>query len=712
MVCNNCGTECQDTDKFCGSCGHKIVSLSENLKSEEMEKAKIFSDSIFKYSSNNKTTLNTDFEQDNGNYKSSYREMNKRRKIPVWVTVILIVLLLSFGLFIYNSNKAYSNKGKRTIMIYMIGSDLESKYLAASKDIDEMINASIDFDDVNILIYTGGSKKWHKSEIPADKQALFEVNSNGLVKIEEFDATRDMLESENLTFLLEYGYKNYDTEYYDLILWDHGAGPVYGYGYDEYNKLSSMSLSELKEALYNSPFNGGNKLELVGFDACLMSSIEVASLMADYSMYMVASQEFEPGSGWNYGFLKDVDSKTSSEDFGRAIVKSFKDYYAPKKNVTGISLSLIKLSKVEKVVSYLDTLFEQVDDDLTIDFSQISRSRSNSKSFGRISNEVYHYDLVDLMDLISKLPEKYTKEVSDLKFSINEMVVYQETDLENTNGVSIYFPYENKKEIVSNMQIYGELDFAPAYYNFISNFSSKLTGKRISDWNITNSRMVSSGGGEVAIILPEEVLIDYSSADYIIFERDEDGYFTPIINGTDVFSDGTTFRTKISKKNLTVTSGNDKMSLTAIEHQKGIDFVSYYIPATLTKWDENLFDFEMIAVYLEFVVDQDHPDGFISNVYPIDVNENYTYSKIEIDINDWDTLSLVSTKYKILDANGKYITNWENSNEITRLDISPSEEFEIKCEDLDISNKYYCIFRVKDSQDNTYLSNIKEVNNK
>ena len=224
-----------------------------------------------------------------------------------------------------------------------------------------------------------------------------------------------------------------------MILWDHGAGPVYGYGYDEYNKLSSMSLSELKEALYNSPFNGGNKLELVGFDACLMSSIEVASLMADYSMYMVASQEFEPGSGWNYGFLKDVDSKTSSEDFGRAIVKSFKDYYAPKKNVTGISLSLIKLSKVEKVVSYLDTLFEQVDDDLTIDFSQISRSRSNSKSFGRISNEVYHYDLVDLMDLISKLPEKYTKEVSDLKFSINEMVVYQETDLENTNGVSIYF---------------------------------------------------------------------------------------------------------------------------------------------------------------------------------------------------------------------------------------------------------------------------------
>ena len=76
-----------------------------------------------------------------------------------------------------------------------------------------------------------------------------------------------MLEKDNLLFFLNYGYENYDTEYYDLILWDHGAGPIYGYGYDEYNKKDSMSILEIKSALNSSPFIGENKLELLGFDA-------------------------------------------------------------------------------------------------------------------------------------------------------------------------------------------------------------------------------------------------------------------------------------------------------------------------------------------------------------------------------------------------------------------------------------------------------------
>ena len=428
MVCSNCGSECQDTDKFCNECGHELISSSESLKSEEIEKADVFSNVISKYSSNNTVKLADAFHQSNGNYKSSYRD-NKRKKIPVYAIVLLVILVAVIGIFIYKEKTAYSKEGKRTIMIYMVGSDLESKYLAATKDIDEIINSDVDFDDVNIIVYTGGAKQWHKSEIPNKKQALFEINEDGLVKIEEYDTTGDMLNYKNLVFLLEYGYNNYDTEYYDLILWDHGAVPIYGYGYDDYNKLDSMSLNEIKQALYDSPFNGGNKLELIGFDACLMSSIEIASVLSDYSDYMVASQEFEPGSGWNYAFLKEVNSKTESLDLGKLIVKYFKDYYDNKKNVNGVSLSLIKLDKVENVVNYLNKLFKEIDGNLTFDFSKISRSRSSSKSFGRISNDEYYYDLVDLIDLIDNLPDSYIEDKNSLKTAVKDIVIYQETDL-------------------------------------------------------------------------------------------------------------------------------------------------------------------------------------------------------------------------------------------------------------------------------------------
>lgn len=711
MVCKNCGFSNKDTDKFCGNCGAKLISLSENLQVNENLKADVFSNSIEKYSSNNKETLTEEFEQLNGNYKSSYRDTKKKKKIPIVLILAVIVLFIGLIIFINKDKFFTSNKGKRTIMIYMIGSDLESKYFAATKDIDEIINASIDFDDVNILIYTGGTKKWHKSDIPSDKQALFEINGNGIKKIEEFSSS-NMLDYKNLIYLLDYGYTNYDTEYYDLIFWDHGAGPVYGYGYDEYNKLDSMSLKEIERALSESQFNGVNRLELVGFDACLMSSIEVASVISDYADYMVASQEFEPGNGWDYSFLEKIDSNTTSLEMGKSIIDYYKKYYE-KSNTKGISLSLLKLNKVENVNKYLNELFENVDDNLLIDFSTVSRTRSFSKSFGRVSDDEYYYDLIDLNDLIVKLPSKYEEKISNLKAALNDLVIYQETDMENTNGISIYFPYENKKELVNNMKLYKEFGFANAYYDFISNFSSKLTGKKISDWDLSKNKVTSVGKGEISIELSKDIINNYSSADYIIFEKDSEGYFTPIFKGSDVVLNNNTISTSISKKNLIVTDKNgDGMYLTAIESQKGKNYVKYYIPATVSKFDSDTFDFDIIAVYLEFVVDNDHENGYVSNVYPMDVNENYTYSKFEIDLKDWDTLSLLSYKYKILDQNGNYTSNWENSREISKMELNTNDDYKIEFKDLDISKEYYCIFRVKDSQGNAYLSNIVKINNK
>ena len=708
MVCKNCNFENNDTDKFCSNCGAKLISSSENLKTEETLKANVFSNTIEKYSSKSNDILTEKF---NKKYESNYRDNKISKKIPILLCLLIFVGIIC-TIYFFNKDKfTYSKEGKRTIMIYMIGSDLESKYLAATKDIDEMINSDINFDDVNILIYTGGAKKWHNGEIPNDKQALFKLEKDGLTKIEEYDSSSNMLDPKNLTFLLNYGYTNYETEFYDLIFWDHGAGPIYGYGYDEYNKLDSMSLEEIKQALSDSPFNGGNKLELIGFDACLMSSIEVASIVSDYADYMVASQEFEPGNGWDYSFLKEVNDKTTSVDLGKKIIDYFDKYYS-KTNTKGISLSLLKLSKVENINNYINDLFAVVDDDLVISFSSISRSRSYSKSFGRVSDDDYYYDLVDLNDLISKLPEKYNEKVSSLETALDDLIIYQKTDLENTNGISIYFPYDNKKEITRNIQLYKEFGFAESYYKFISDFSSKLTGNKITNWDISKNQITSSGEGKVSIILPNNVINNYSSADYIIFNG-IDGYFTPIFKGTDVTLEGNVISTTISKKNLVVTDKEGtSMFLTAIESQRGTNFVKYYIPATLSKFDSETFDFDMLAVYLEFVVDDSNPKGYISNVYPMNVNENYTYSKFEIDIKEWDTISLLTTKYKILDKKGKYTSNWSSSGVITGIEFKTSEDINIEFKDLDISKSYFCIFRVKDSQGNVYSSNIVKINNK
>ncbi|MBQ1340792.1 MAG: peptidase C11, partial [Ruminococcus sp.] len=54
-----------------------------------------------------------------------------------------------------------NNQDKITLMVYMCGTDLESKYGMASSDMEEMRQASESFgDSLNIIIYTGGCNNW------------------------------------------------------------------------------------------------------------------------------------------------------------------------------------------------------------------------------------------------------------------------------------------------------------------------------------------------------------------------------------------------------------------------------------------------------------------------------------------------------------------------------------------------------------------------
>ena len=81
-----------------------------------------------------------------------------------------------------------------------------------------------------------------------------------------------------LRTFVDYCVDNYPAKKYDMILWDHGYGPL-GYGSDEMNsdlgeyEEAPMSLDQIAKALDESKMK--QKLELIDFDACLMSNVEV-----------------------------------------------------------------------------------------------------------------------------------------------------------------------------------------------------------------------------------------------------------------------------------------------------------------------------------------------------------------------------------------------------------------------------------------------------
>ena len=73
-----------------------------------------------------------------------------------------------------------------TLMVYMIGSDLESMNGCASDDINEMIEAAPG-KNVHVILETGGSNAWRNYGISGDKIQRWELSGSGLTLKEELD---------------------------------------------------------------------------------------------------------------------------------------------------------------------------------------------------------------------------------------------------------------------------------------------------------------------------------------------------------------------------------------------------------------------------------------------------------------------------------------------------------------------------------------------
>lgn len=109
-----------------------------------------------------------------------------------------------------------------------------------------------------------------------------------------------------------------------------------------------------------------DKLDFLGMDACLMSSIEVAYELKDVSKYFLASAFTEPGDGWDYNFLKDISQSTGPEELGKTIIDKYFDFYSgTQQNLSLVLWDMSYMSNLASAISSLgDRLLYLLDEDL------------------------------------------------------------------------------------------------------------------------------------------------------------------------------------------------------------------------------------------------------------------------------------------------------------------------------------------------------------
>ena len=386
----------------------------------------------------------------------------RRSKMSVLAAAVL------FAAFLIPAVKevpAQAASGTSTVLVYMIGSNLESESAAGTADLVEMINAKPG-SSINILVETGGAKKWQNNIVSANKLERYKVGANGVARLEQLPL-RSMADSDTLADFISWGVKNYPADRYELILWDHGGGTVSGYGYDELYPNGMLTISGLQKALEKA----GCHFDIVAFDACLMGTIEVAQMLTDYADYMIASEELEPGAGYYYTGWLSLLSKYPSVDsvtLGRQLIDDFAAVYNSARKVT-YTLSMIDLSGIDAVSralgSFMDNSLLMLDNKA---FSTLSMARSEARDFGNGK-----YEQIDIVDYAAKVEGLDSRAVAR---AVSDCVAYQRTNLKGANGLAMYYPY---KYLGAYDAVWSDLNTAginESYGGYFDKFASIMSG--------------------------------------------------------------------------------------------------------------------------------------------------------------------------------------------------------------------------------------------
>ena len=349
-----------------------------------------------------------------------------------------------------------------TIMVYMVGSDLESISGMASNDIKEMIDAK-PTDNVNIIVEAGGTTKWQNNYgVFEDKKVVrARIDSKGVTKIES-RGKKCMLDASELEDFVTYASKNYPADRYILIMWDHGGGVPLGFGVDEnYPSKDSMPCFDMCNALIKS----GVHFQTIIFDACLMASLENAICMMQSADYLVASENYIPGTGTYYtGWINSIGGMASSDVSYLKMICD--DYLISTKDKKTITISCIDLSKIYDVyIAYEEYIKE---------LSNTVVNNKNYAGYAYIRNHCTSFDDTDSVDIVS-LANAYPNGKSDALIAAVRAASYYKTKYNYLNGLTAYSPsrkniwfYPEGRKMLSNIGYSSEIiDFYDSFASII-----------------------------------------------------------------------------------------------------------------------------------------------------------------------------------------------------------------------------------------------------
>ena len=373
--------------------------------------------------------------------------MNTYKRIAALLLSLLTALTLTAC---GGGSEPSADSGSWAIYWYLCGSDLESDGGFATGDLSELMEADLP-ENVTVVIETGGALEWQNELVDGSVLQRYVYDSEGLTLVDE-QPSASMGESGTLEDFLRFARENYPADRTAVVFWNHGGGSVAGAAFDEVYGYDALTLSEMYAAFSAvwEPDTEDQPLELVGFDTCLMATVDTAYTFCDLSRYLVASEETEPANGWYYSRWLQALADDPSMDgaaLGRVICDAYYEGCEDVGTEENATLSVTDLSRLAPLLDAYEAFGAQALAAAAEDPGFLSRFRREadlSENYGGNTREQGYTNMVD-MGAIARRTVGELPAARDVLDALEGCVLYRVSGKyrSEATGLSCYYSYNN-----------------------------------------------------------------------------------------------------------------------------------------------------------------------------------------------------------------------------------------------------------------------------
>lgn len=428
-----------------------------------------------------------------------------------------------------------SKKTKKdwTIMVYMAGDnnlseDMVTGLMGMKKCLEATFNANVAF----LAYYDTGALSFPTVKCDFTKETTGKGSDDFFVQTSNLQPAITADQNENTSETSIYRFvewcvkeRNHKAENYALIFSGHGDGFQQASFLRDDHPFGFLTIPGLQRVLkaVTQKLLGKN-LSILGFDSCVMSTLEVAYEMSDVAEFLISSQGFVPNAGWDYGRVVEKLSKKSDggielskEVVARVFVKSFIEKYRDYSFYSGrsVDIGFCDLTKVEEIAESVYELGDRLEKALKSKNRLLTKKieRALLSAHSKCQTFVYEQcvdikdfcenlqeeceaildendqiikvlknsdnknvkEFVEMDKMISKISDACKKTVKDLNKCVRQSL-YLGAEFQYSNGLSLFFPWSYISFILAKGQ-YLSRDFAIG-----SKKRNKEKTRELSDW--------------------------------------------------------------------------------------------------------------------------------------------------------------------------------------------------------------------------------------